>query len=77
MDTTRIVGLSLLVPAAALFAWRVRNAPRARDMKLGRVELKLNPARRVDIPILASVAATFLGGGILALERSGLFKRGH
>lgn len=77
MDTAKIMGLSLLVPAAAILAWRFRHMSKPREMKLGRVEVKLRPKKRFDIPMLATIATTAVGGGILALERSGLLTHKH
>jgi len=77
MDATKIVGLSLLIPAAAMLAWRVRHTQKSREVRLGRVEIKVRPPRRFDAPMLASIATTVIGGGMLALERSGLLAHKH
>ncbi len=77
MDATKVIGLSLVIPAAAVLAWRFRHTPKSRALKLGRVELKLKPQKRYDIPTLASIATTAVGGGLLALERSGLLAKKH
>ncbi|MBI2214735.1 MAG: hypothetical protein HYU52_13905 [Acidobacteria bacterium] len=77
MDVTKIVAASLLVPAAAAIAWRIRRAPKSRELHLGRVEVKLKPATRFDKPLIASIATTVVAGGILALERAGLIPLKH
>lgn len=72
MDATRIVGLSLLIPSAAVLAWGIRHRQKSRELKLGRVELKVRPPARSYSPMLASIATSVIGGGILALERKGI-----